>query len=65
MKSLSICTYSYSSKLCINIQLYPQNCIFSVNRFLRSIGSKQPGPEVALLSGVDCTSTRTNLMVKL
>ena len=29
--------------------------IFSVNRFLRLIGSKQPGPEVALLSGVDCT----------
>ena len=25
-----------------------------VNRFIRLIGSKQPGPEVALLSGVDC-----------
>ena len=25
-----------------------------VNRFHRLIGSKQPGPEVALLSGVDC-----------
>ena len=27
-----------------------------VNRFLRLIGSKQPGPEEALLSGVDCMS---------
>ena len=26
-----------------------------VNRFHRLIGSKQPGPEVTLLSGVDCT----------
>ena len=25
-----------------------------INRFHRLIGSKQPGPEVALLSGVDC-----------
>ena len=34
-----------------------QNCSLAynilVNRFLRLIGSKQPGPEVALLSGVD------------
>ena len=27
-----------------------------VNRFIRLIGSKKPGPEVALLSGFDCIS---------
>ena len=31
-----------------------------VNRFLRLIGSKQPGPEVALLSGVDCILLKEN-----
>ena len=38
--------------------------IFSVNRFLRLIESKQPGPEVALLSGVDCISNMHHRLCK-